>query len=87
MGTPLCPQTILGAALTLTLTLTLTPTPPHPTPTPCSDSVCDPNGEVWDVAGLYVADASTFPTASGVNPMITAMVCRGARSGRGSEAW
>ncbi|KAI8471477.1 MAG: hypothetical protein J3K34DRAFT_520556 [Monoraphidium minutum] len=37
------------------------------------DSVCDGAGEVWDVAGLYVADASAFPTASGVNPMITAM--------------
>jgi len=36
--------------------------------------VVDPSGECWDVAGLYVADASAFPTASGVNPMITAMV-------------
>jgi choline dehydrogenase-like flavoprotein len=37
------------------------------------DSVADPNGEVWGVRGLYVADASAFPTASGVNPMLTVM--------------
>ena len=34
-------------------------------------SACDPHGEVWDVAGLYVADGSAFPTPSGVNPMVT----------------
>jgi long-chain-alcohol oxidase len=32
---------------------------------------CDPNGETWEVARLVIADGSTFPTASGVNPMIT----------------
>lgn len=36
-------------------------------------SVVDPRGQVWGVEGLYVADASVFPTASGVNPMITNM--------------
>jgi len=35
------------------------------------DSVCDPNGQVWDTPGLYVFDGSAFPTASGVNPMVT----------------
>ncbi|KAG0236429.1 hypothetical protein BGW42_003587 [Actinomortierella wolfii] len=30
-----------------------------------------PTGETWEVKNLYVADASTFPTASGVNPMLT----------------
>ena len=34
-------------------------------------SVCDPGGEVWSMPGLYVMDASAFPTASGVNPMVT----------------
>jgi len=34
-------------------------------------SVINPKGESWDVKNLYIADASTFPTSSGANPMIT----------------
>jgi long-chain-alcohol oxidase len=34
-------------------------------------SAADPSGETWDVRNLVVADGSAFPTASGVNPMIT----------------
>ncbi|HKF81588.1 MAG TPA: GMC family oxidoreductase, partial [Solirubrobacterales bacterium] len=33
--------------------------------------VCAPDGAVYGTAGLYVADASLFPTAVGVNPMMT----------------
>ncbi|RHY28948.1 hypothetical protein DYB32_005572 [Aphanomyces invadans] len=35
------------------------------------DGAVNPDGESWEVRGLYVADASLFPTASGVNPMVT----------------
>ncbi|WP_224766071.1 GMC family oxidoreductase [Nocardioides campestrisoli] len=34
-------------------------------------SALDPDGATWEVPNLVVADASTFPTASGVNPMIS----------------
>jgi choline dehydrogenase-like flavoprotein len=36
-----------------------------------SDGVCSPNGAVHGTQGLYVADASLFPTSLGVNPMMT----------------
>jgi long-chain-alcohol oxidase len=35
------------------------------------DSACNPDGQLWDVQNVVVCDASTFPTASGVNPMVT----------------
>jgi choline dehydrogenase-like flavoprotein len=37
------------------------------------DSVVDPSGRVWGYDNLLVADASLFPQASGVNPMLTIM--------------
>jgi choline dehydrogenase-like flavoprotein len=34
-------------------------------------SACNPDGETWDVRNVVVCDGSAFPTASGVNPMIS----------------
>jgi choline dehydrogenase-like flavoprotein len=36
-------------------------------------SVANPWGELHDVQGVWIGDASAFPTASGTNPMITIM--------------
>jgi choline dehydrogenase-like flavoprotein len=36
-------------------------------------SVADPRGELHEVPGVWVGDASAFPTPSGTNPMITIM--------------
>ncbi|HEX9035760.1 MAG TPA: FAD-dependent oxidoreductase [Ktedonobacterales bacterium] len=36
-------------------------------------AVADPTGQVYGVKGLYIGDASGFPTASGVNPMLSIM--------------
>jgi choline dehydrogenase-like flavoprotein len=38
-----------------------------------STSVAGPWGELHDTKGVWVGDASAFPTASGTNPMITIM--------------
>jgi choline dehydrogenase-like flavoprotein len=38
-----------------------------------ADGVTKDSGETWEVAGLYVVDASVFPTPSGANPMITTL--------------
>jgi choline dehydrogenase-like flavoprotein len=35
------------------------------------EGVCDSSGAVNGVEGLYIADASLFPTSVGVNPMMT----------------
>lgn len=53
--------------------------------------VVDPAGRVWGTEGLYVADASVFPSASGVNPMVTNMaiadwISRGIADGLRSRA-
>ena len=38
-----------------------------------SGSAVGPDHRTHEVDGLYVADASLFPTASGVNPMLSVM--------------
>jgi choline dehydrogenase-like flavoprotein len=36
-------------------------------------SVAQPSGELHDTRGVYIGDTSAFPTALGVNPMVTCM--------------
>ncbi|MGE5270674.1 MAG: GMC family oxidoreductase [Thiohalocapsa sp.] len=42
------------------------------------DSVTNPDGRTWDIANLWVCDASLFPTTGAVNPSLTvqANACR-----------
>jgi choline dehydrogenase-like flavoprotein len=39
-----------------------------------ADAVADGRGELHDTAGVWVGDAAAFPTATGVNPMVSIMV-------------
>ncbi|AZS37480.1 6'''-hydroxyparomomycin C oxidase [Microbacterium lemovicicum] len=45
-------------------------------------SVCSPQGEVWEVPGLYVAGNGVIPTATACNPTLTgvALAVNGARA-------
>jgi choline dehydrogenase-like flavoprotein len=52
-----------------------------------SSSVASETGETHEVQGLYVADASAFPTSSGVNPMITIMAIADHVARAIDEAW
>lgn len=36
-------------------------------------SVADPDGQLHDTPGVWIGDASAFPTASGTNPMLSVM--------------
>jgi choline dehydrogenase-like flavoprotein len=45
-------------------------------------AVCDADGQVFGVTGLFVADASAFPASSGVNPMISVMALAHHTAGR-----
>ncbi len=36
-------------------------------------SVADPHGELHDTPGVWIGDASAFPTASGTNPMLSVL--------------
>jgi choline dehydrogenase-like flavoprotein len=38
-----------------------------------ASSVVGLDGQLWDLPGCYVADASLFPTAVGVNPQVAIM--------------
>ena len=35
--------------------------------------MADPRGQLHDTKGVWIGDASAFPTSSGTNPMVTIM--------------
>jgi long-chain-alcohol oxidase len=49
-------------------------------------SAVGPDHQAHELAGLYVADASLFPTASGVNPMVSVMALAHRAAGRVAAA-
>ncbi len=51
------------------------------------DAVCDADGEVFGVRGLYIGDASAFPLSTGVNPMITIMAMAHHTARRIADTW
>lgn len=51
-----------------------------------SDSVADGRGELHDAKGVWIGDASAFPTAPGVNPMISIMALAHRTAGKILEA-
>ena len=38
-----------------------------------ASSVADPSGQLHDCPGVWIGDGSAFPTATGINPMVTIM--------------
>jgi choline dehydrogenase-like flavoprotein len=49
--------------------------------------VCDSYGRVYNTDGLYVADASLFPSPIGINPMETIMALATRNAERILETW
>ncbi len=47
-----------------------------------ADSVADGDGQLHDVRGVWIGDASAFPTAPGVNPMVSIMALAHRTAGR-----
>jgi choline dehydrogenase-like flavoprotein len=47
-----------------------------------ADSVADGDGQLHDVRGVWIGDASAFPTAPGVNPMVSIMSLAHRTAGR-----
>ncbi len=50
-------------------------------------SVVAPTGEAHELKDLYIADASVFPTALGVNPQITVMTTAVTIARQAARAW